>query len=323
VSSRSPEVVLAGAGPMAEEHLRALLACGVDASAILVVGRSRERTEALAGRYGVRAVWGGVETVDESAPLAIVAVTETEAPEAARVLSLRGARHVLLEKPGALASATLGKLLRATRASTVVVGYNRRFYPSVERARTLAEEDGGAIGLAFEFTEIEDLVLRDRARRDLSEEVLARWGAANSLHVIDLAFHLAGEPRELSVDRAGSLDWHPAGAVFAGSGRTHTGALFVYLATWSGAGRWGVEVTTRARRLVLRPLEELRQQTLGRFELEPVELPAEPHGLKPGIHGQLRAFLDAARTGATDPRLCTLEEAIGRLELAEKIFGYA
>jgi predicted dehydrogenase len=307
---------------MAEEHLRALIAAGFDPAAILVSGRGRERAETLAGRYGARAAWGGAEALDEAAPLGVVAVDEPAAPAAVARLVERGARHVLVEKPGALSSADLRELARATTGASVFVGYNRRFYPSVDRARALIEEDGGPLAVAFEFTEIESRVLADAARRDLGSEVLSRWGAANSLHVIDLAFHLGGAPEELAANRAGSLDWHPAGAVFAGRGRTDRGALFVYLATWSGAGRWAVEVTTRRRRLVLRPLETLQQQARDSFALERVGVEAEPDGVKPGLDGQLRAFLAAARDGDADPRLCALDEAIGRIELAERIFGY-
>lgn len=319
-SSPSPEVVVAGAGPMAEEHVKALLAAAIPPERVLVVGRGRVRAETLAARYGVTAAWGGAEAIGQSPPVAIVAVAEDSLAPAAGALAARGATHILVEKPAALASAGL-EPLREARAA-VFVAYNRRFYASVERARELIDADGGPIAVAFDFTEVESLVLRDAGRRNLPAEVLARWGIANSLHVIDLAFHLGGEPSMLRAERSGSLDWHPAGAVFAGSGTTARGALFAYTAAWSGAGRWSVEVVTPARKLVLRPLETLQEQLRGSFALEPVHLPPEPEGLKPGLRAQLAAFL-AARDASPDPRLCTLDQAAARLRQAEEILGYA
>ncbi len=303
--------------------MKALLAAGFEPGRVLVAGRSNERAEALAARYGVTAVWGGAERVKEPPPLAIVAVTEESLAPVAAELVERGARRVLVEKPGALRRGPLAELGRtaARAAASVFVAYNRRFYPAVERARSLIEEDGGPLSLAFEFTEIEGRVLDDARQRGLTAQLLERWGIANSLHVIDLAFHLAGPPEHLTAERAGALDWHPAGAVYGGAGTTAVGAVFSYLAVWSGAGRWGIEVTTRERRLVLRPLETLQEQLRGSLALEPVRLPAEPAGLKAGLAGQLAAFLTADGDRA-DPRLCTVEEASRRIELAERILGY-
>jgi predicted dehydrogenase len=294
---------------MAAEHVRALLAHGVPADEIVVAARRLDRAEQLAASHGVRAV-----VLDEArAPTAIVAVAEDALVSVANALFERGATRMLVEKPGALSSAELRGL--ATHDG-VFVAYNRRFYPSVIRARELVEQDGGAIGVSFDFTEVERLVLADAERRGLPDSVLERWGVANSLHVIDLAFFLAGDPVELTAERSGSLPWHPAGARFSGAGSTERGALFAYIATWDGAGRWSVEVTTGARRLVLRPLEELQEQLRGSFELRGVEVGGND-GAKPGLAGQLSAFL------AQDTRfLCAVPEAVARLELAERMFGY-
>jgi predicted dehydrogenase len=310
--SREAELVVVGAGAMAREHVRAAIAIGLDPDAIVVAARRRERAGALARELGIHAA--GLE--EAAGHLAIVAVSEPALADVAAAQLERGADRVLVEKPGALTVSELEPLARF--AGRAFVAYNRRFYASVERARTLIEDDGGPLAVTFDFTEIEDRVLDDARRRGLDSSVLARWGVANSLHVIDLAFYLAGAPGDIACERAGSLSWHPAGARFAGSGSTERGALFSYAATWDGAGRWSVEVTTRARRLVLRPLEELHEQRRGSFALEPVAVPTEPEGVKPGLAGQLEAFL-----GGRDEHLCGIEEAAARIELAERMLGYA
>lgn len=309
-SSRSPEVIIVGAGAMAAQHVLALLARGIAPEDIVVAARRIDRAQHLAAAHGVQAV-----ALDEArAPTGIVAVAEDALVPIARMLVERGATRVLVEKPGALSSNELGKL---ASNDGIFVAYNRRFYPSVVRARELVEQDGGAIAATFDFTEIERLVLDDAKRRNLPDAVLQRWGLANSLHVIDLAFFLAGAPVELASDRSGSLPWHSAGARFSGSGTTDRGALFAYLATWDGAGRWSVELTTRARRLVLRPLEELHEQLRGSFDVRRVEVEAPTEGVKPGLAGQLAAFLEG------DSRfLCGIGEAVARLEVAERMFGY-
>ena len=90
---------------------------------------------------------------------------------------------------------------------------------------------------------------------------------------------------------SGSLAWHPV-ARFAGSGHTAKGVLFHYGADWTSAGRWGVEINTRRRRLILRPLEQIKIQRTGSFEIEDVMLEDDADKLlKPGFLAQLRAFL--------------------------------
>jgi predicted dehydrogenase len=294
---------------MAAEHVRTLLTHGIRAEDVVVAARRIDQAEHLAAAHGVRAA----ALDDVRASRAIVAVAEEALVPVTRALIERGAMRVLVEKPGALSSAALRELIAY---DGIFVAYNRRFYPSVMRAQELVEQDGGAIGVTFDFTEIERRVLDDARRRKLPDIVLQRWGAANSLHVIDLAFFLAGHPVELVAERSGSLPWHYAGARFTGSGATDRGALFSYLATWDGAGRWSVEVTTRARRLVLRPLEELQEQLRGSFELRPLEV-ADTQGVRPGLIGQLQAFL-----GGDTRLLCGIDEAVGRLEVAERMFGY-
>jgi predicted dehydrogenase len=300
---------------MAREHVRAALALGLEPDRIEILARREERARALAEEAGTRWRAGGVEALREPPAAAVVAVGVRELADVARALADLGCPFVLLEKPGALERAELDALT----GPSVFVALNRRFYPSVTAARRMIEEDGGVLAGSFDFTEIEGRVLAENHPPD----VLARWGIVNSLHVIDLFRHLAGEPALTAAERGGTLRWHPAGATFAGAGTLANGALFSYVAAWGGAGRWSVEVTTAGRKLVLRPLEELRVQRKGSFELSRIDaVEEEPAGLKPGLHGQLAAFLAHAGGGPADPRLCSLSDAAASYRLTETILGY-
>jgi predicted dehydrogenase len=307
---------------MGEAYVRALRVLGIEP---LLVGRGRLRAEGLSERLGVETRWGGIDAVEATAPdVAIVAVGHRELSHVASALLERGCRRLLVEKPGGLDRAELERLRGDAEEADaeVFVAYNRRFYPSVDAARLAIQEDGGPLSAAFDFTEIEERVLAAQRDSEGSGEVLARWGLVNSVHVIDLFVHLAGRPERWTAERLGSLPWHPAGARFFGSGVTERNAAFSYLATWSGAGRWSVEVTTSKRKLILQPLEELWVQQKGRFELERAEVDGEPAGLKPGLHGQLCAFLARAAGGDPDPRLCSLDEALAVFDVTQTIFGY-
>jgi hypothetical protein len=173
----------------------------------------------------------------------------------------------------------------------------------VHRARRLIDDDGGVTSFAFEFTELPDRVVASRQ----PDDVLAVWFLANSTHVVDLAFHLGGWPADLAAFVAGDgLAWHGGPTAFAGSGTTNEGALFNYAANWQSPGRWGIELLTRHRRLVLRPLEQLQEQRPGEFELRPVEIDDErDRRFKPGLYEETSAFLGGAAS-----RLPTIDEQL-------------
>jgi predicted dehydrogenase len=299
-------VLVVGAGSMARVYAAALQRLDVPFE---VVGRSRANCERFEEATGVHARAGGVEAyvAGRTAPeAAIVAVDVASLATTTCTLLRHGVVRLLVEKPGALHTDEL-EAMAAEAGSTgaeVRIAYNRRYYASVRRARELIEGDGGPRTCHFDFSEIPERVLA----AGHPPEVLERWFLANSSHVVDLAFHLAGEPASLHAERSGSLPWHPSGSRFAGAGATDRGALFTYRADWSAPGSWCVEVTTPRRALVLRPLERLAERTSATSERE-VAVDAE-HA-KPGIDEQTRTFV-----AASPSLLPTIEDQVRRVNLA-------
>jgi hypothetical protein len=118
------------------------------------------------------------------------------------------------------------------------------------------------------------------------------------------------------------LDWHPAGAVFVGSGVTENGALFSYHADWGAPGRWGLEFCTQVHKLILRPMETLQVMRKGSVRIEEIAADASDMSLdasfKPGLYRQVEAFF-SSESGA----LCTLDELAINFEHCCAIAGYA
>ncbi len=285
-------VLLVGAGPMAIAHAKALQAQGVPFEA---VGRGAGSSAAFARETGVQPIEGGLARylsagAFEGTRPVIVAVPVPQLAEAAKQLISHGARRLLVEKPAGLDLDEIGGVAAAARTSgaAVFVAYNRRFYASVAAARTLIAEDGGVSSFHVDFSELAERI----ATKGKDAAILANWVLANSSHMIDLAFHLAGVPDDMNGTVSGHLPWHPAGAVFAGHGHTRNGGLFTWHADWNSAGRWGLDLRTPRRRLLLQPLEKLQVQEKSGFAL--TELPIDDaldRAFKPGIYRQLQAFL--------------------------------
>lgn len=297
-------VLLVGVGAMADAYASVLRAIE---QPFIAAGRGRERAEAFAAKWRVEAGHGDLSAqwaaFADKPHTAIVAVSANMLAQTSDFLMQNGVKRLLVEKPAGLALPEVQQLQTTAKATgaEVYVAYNRRFYGATELARRMIAEDGGVLSVKFDFTEASK---RLEAMNKPADE-LAGWFYANSTHVVNLAFFLGGEPTELTASSLGQLPWHPAGAIFTGMGKMQGGAVFSYHANWISAGRWGVEIMTAKRRLVLQPMEQLSYQDHSGFSLQQAELPDDKDtAFKPGLYHQTKAFL------ATEPdtRLLGLDE---------------
>lgn len=249
--------------------------------------------------------------------MAIVAVNSEKLVDVCTELLGSGVKRILLEKPGGLSFSTLERLnkLQDIKKANVFVGYNRRYYSSVLEAEKVIQQDGGLLSCSFDFTEWSDQV----SNLGKTKEVYNTWLIGNSSHVIDLGFHFTGLPEEISSFHSGTLPWHPASSTFSGAGVSQRGILFNYTANWDSAGRWGVELHTKKRKLILRPLEELKCILRGSVEEQRLEVDnsALDEAFKPGLYRQVKCFIDGENT-----KLKTLLEQIEFLKICNAIAGY-
>lgn len=286
------DVLLVGSGPMAVEYAKVLRALGITP---VVVGRGAASATKFRAETGLNVHSGGIKAwlaaFDGKLPHhAIVAVGEKWVGLAASLLIDHGVKSLLVEKPGGFDALDIRAVhLNAQRAgASLSVGYNRRFYASVNAARRIITEDGGVTSFSFEFTEWGHVI----SSIEKEEGVKEQWLLSNSTHVIDLAFHLGGAPVELAAFTAGGVSWHPSASIFSGAGKTTSGALFSYQANWESPGRWVLEVLTRHHRLIFKPLEKLQIQKIGSVAVEFVDIDdADDQNFKPGLFKQTKEFI--------------------------------
>lgn len=309
------EIWIVGAGPMAMEHARAALRLGIKP---VVIGRGHVSAKVFEEELKIPVVTGGMSTfLQRNEPslstYIIIAIGSENLIATLLELSHYSFAGILIEKPGAISIEELieKKKLLKNIEDRVFIAYNRRFYSSVIKALNLIHEDGGLQTMHFDFTEwshkIEPLQKAPGVKKN--------WFFANSTHVIDLAFFIAGTPlRWQAFSKKGSLDWHK-NSFYSGAGVTDRNVLFSYHSNWESAGRWSIELLTENRKLILCPLEELKQVKRGHIEVVNVDLKVDMNlGLKAGILLQLKSFLSLDM----DSSLINLKEQICR---AEFIYG--
>jgi len=317
---RQSAVTVVGYGKMGAQYVKALQALGC--SQLTVCSRSAAPLAGLEGVGGIEVVAGGVERLTRRAQpgeLAIVATPTLSLVDVTERLAALGYQRVLIEKPVSLWSSEITQLAQRLERQGIeaVCAYNRVAYPSLLEARWRAQEEGGITSCTYTFTEF-------IKRLDLTKyppEELARWGIANSLHVISMAHALIGFPSTWQGHRAGSLPWHPTGAVFAGSGKSERGTPFAYHADWGSTGRWSVEFHTPVSSYRLCPLEQLFRRTEPTADWAPVPVEAFAPEVKVGFAEQAAAMLNPVLRERIP--LVSLRQAAALTRLTEDIFGYA
>ncbi|RCS57427.1 Gfo/Idh/MocA family oxidoreductase [Parvibium lacunae] len=316
---RSLNVWVVGAGPMALDYVKVLIEVGAH---ITVVGRGAKSASHMQETYGVPVIAGGLDNFLIAKPAlpdaAIVAVgVEVLASVAAQLLNF-GVKKILLEKPGALSYTELSALQQRAQSlgADIYIAYNRRMYAAVMAANQMIEEDGGIQSMHFEFTEWGHVIESISKAPGVKEA----WVLANSTHVIDLAFYLGGTPTELNAVTAGtSLCWHPSASIFSGAGKTDRGVLFSYQANWDAPGRWSLEVLSRHRRFIFRPMETLQVMRRGSVSIDQVVIDDKyDKNFKPGLYKQVDCFLNDSTPGG----LCTINDQLINWPIYEKIAGY-
>ena len=277
-------ILLVGSGYMAIEYAKVLKELKKE---FIVIGRGEKSASNFLKQTGITVVQGGLQNwlnnqQDEIPLTAIVACSVLELKECTMNLLAKGCKNILLEKPGGINLEDLQEMesIRELKKAQIFIAYNRRYYSSVLQAKRIIKEDGGVQSFTFEFTEwshkIEPL--------DIPSQLKENWFYANSTHVVDLAFFMGGEPKELYSYVSGGLPWHSKASIFVGAGKTISGSLFSYHSNWESPGRWKIELMTKNHRILLSPLEKLQIQIHGSLEFTEIDL-KENYDIKfkPGV----------------------------------------
>jgi len=307
---------LVGASTIAQEYAGVLKALK---KPFEVISRSENSAFSFKKATGHTVRTGGLKKnlKQNTAPqIAIVAVGIDQLANVTEDLIRSGTKRILLEKPGALNLKEINLLNRLAneKKTEVFIAYNRRFYHSVQQMKKHINDDGGALSINFEFTEWAHTIKSLQKSRDVKKH----WLIGNSSHVIDLAFHLCGKPKDWKCWHLGSLDWHPASARFCGSGITDKRVMFSYLSDWQAPGRWGLELMTTKRRFILRPMEQLQIVKLGSTLVNSINLKNKiDKKFKPGLFNQTKKFLEGKNS-----LLCSLPEQVENIKIYYKMAGY-
>lgn len=316
----SHTVTVVGYGNMGKQYIKALQA--LEVARVRVISRSEASLVELHGVANISTHAGGFASFDTSptnGEVGIIATPTADLVAAADHLVALGYRHLLIEKPISLFSAEIAQLAERLQQQGVQAycAFNRVTYPGVYEALARASAEGGITSCTYTFTEFTNRL----GPAKFSDAELARWGIANSMHVMSLAHTLIGWPQTWQTFRAGAgqIDWHPTGAIFTGAGITTQGIPFSYHADWRSTGRWSVEIHTHRSSYRFCPLEQLFRRTAFDKDWEEVPLTLFASAVKVGFVEQVAALVK----GAPYRHPPTLTETVALTRFGEEVFGYS
>ena len=186
-----------GTGFIGVVHVEALRRLGVQVHG--VVGSSRERAAVRSGEAGLPPAYPSFQAMLDDPRVELVHITSPNHlhHEQAKA-ALEAAKHVVCEKPLAMTSRQSAELVQLAEASGLVhaVNFNIRFYPVLQHARGLIEENGLSAVRLVSGHYLQDWLLLDtdwnwRLEPELGGEL--RAVADIGSHWMDLTSFLTGK----------------------------------------------------------------------------------------------------------------------------------
>lgn len=302
-----------GAGSMAKEHIKAFSSFP-EVRTVGIFSRTRSKSEKLSEEYNIDFVCDSVDELWNMAQpdLVVVAVNESGVLDIARDAG-KFPWKILFEKPAGhtLELATEVRRFAEKNGKTAHVALNRRFNSSTRTALSRLREDDSP-----RFIQVADQQdLRAAEAYGHPREVVDNFMFANSIHVIDLIrFFGRGHIDEVIVDRPWDRD-----RTFIQGASIHfsSGDFARYDAVWQGPGPWSCSVTTRQRRLEMRPLETLSEQVSGSRQTNSIQLSSDDIEYKAGFKEQAKAAIGLFH-GGTD--LPSLADGLETMKLINAIY---
>jgi predicted dehydrogenase len=263
-----------------------------------------------------------VLAADKDAWDALIIASSTESMIGLVAVAAKTGKPVLAEKPIGYTSSSLDSLLPGTR--NVVVGFNRRFYASVQEAKRFIAS-GAPCLLHLELPESVQVDSKTGIQ-DVSRV------ATNSTHGFDLINYVTGGLTIESVYSVGSAGDNRGRVLIAKSKR---GDLCSVSANWNAPANFSLTIDRGNERFELRPLE-IGALYRGMEVVPPtVETPLRTYkpikvtnfapsddnsALKPGFLGQSQALLNQI-DGKHSDVAATLHDAKIALQFAEALIS--
>ncbi|EJL30563.1 Gfo/Idh/MocA family protein [Brevibacillus sp. BC25] len=225
---------------------------------------------------------------------------------------------LLIEKPPGLTAQQTKSLevLSKQHGTSIMVGFNRRFYSVVNQAKNVIEEAGGLLGMRMDVFER----YRSLRENNYPPEKLEMLFTGNSIHCIDLIRYYCGDPKRVNAFH-NSQDVEPFNHRYAALIVSESNIPVTFQAYWHALGNWNYELYIPDGKIQFTNLEEahvfLRNKEPYRLLPEVADVNA-----KPGFANQILYFIRNVVThskGAVYEGSMSIQDAARTMQLVESL----
>ncbi|REE84499.1 putative dehydrogenase [Paenibacillus taihuensis] len=251
------KIAIIGTGGIASAYMQALrwgnANCRFKLQPMAAVNRS-EQGNARAVALGIDNVYLDIDVmIEKEQPDGLIcSVGATEIVDVMKKLIPYGI-PILVEKPPGLNIGETEQLLAMAQSyrTSVMVGFNRRFYSVVEQAKQQIDVSGGLLGMRLDGFER----YRMLKEQGYTAEALERLLTTNSIHCIDLIRFYAGDILDVHAFE-NQFSKEPFNHRYAAMIRTQSNVAVTFQAFWHALGNWSYELYIPDGRISFSNLEK-------------------------------------------------------------------
>ena len=254
-----PRIGFIGAGSIAKYHIEAAQFAGFELFGICARPNSLNAAY-LSNKYKFTQTINSIEDLKNLKIDAVSIIAKTsEVPEIYNHL-LELKIPILIEKPVSNSAQDFEKIVDLNRKTTLV-GYNRRFYNSVQELKLLIKDY-----ISQSHWNISELSWL----KNSSESVKSKALMENSVHIFDLMHYLLGDIKEVSVEKiVDSIGTNGVSGII----KFVTGSISTVSLSFGVPANTSAEIFSGNESFLLKPIEKLQRYSSMKIDHPTLELP--------------------------------------------------
>jgi len=311
------KLIVIGTSPIVEHHVKALKKAGFEIIAIASSNKTSSSGKKFALKNNIGKSYLDWETmINDEKYEGIVIATRTESTLKILEHAIKQNVPILVEKPINFNSKHIKKLLKNSH-KMIMVGYNRRFYKTVNEVRNFVLEKETPVLATMTAPESSNV-------RDFFN---------NTSHSIDMLRYIFGEIK-LTYLKKLIVDEVQKG--FIATFSTHRKDLIQFIGNWEASDNFGLSVFRDSKKLELKPYEKLfiydgmniieptNTNSIRKYIpklVDKITLESVDKYVKPGFYQQSKAFSELIKNKTITNVSATLIDACKDIEMCEKLVG--
>jgi len=311
------KIILVGTSPIVEFHVNALRKSGLNPTTVASSNKNSSSQEKFSAENNIKKSYSDWKNmIDEEEYDGILIAARVESTIEILEYAIKQNIPILVEKPVSVNSKDIKKLIKNSH-EMIMVGYNRRFYKTVNVLKNFVLEENTPV--------IASMIAPE------SSNIMDFFN--NSSHSVDMLRYIFGEIKLEYVKKLIVNDMQKGLVATFSNDRKD---VIQFIGNWNASDNFGLSVFRDKKRFELKPYEKLNiynemdvieptssspirkyvPKLIDRVNLEPLD-----EQFKPGFYQQSNAFSELIRNKKKMPSAASLNDALKNIEICEELVG--